>query len=232
MYESLNPNQFRAALHGFNREDVVAYIESLTVDHKKELSLLQESNAQLRGELQNASALLEKAKENANAKEQAQQLQLELTAAHEEIASLTAENRALQQENAALKAAKPAAAAPAAPALGAPIPPISEVLPPQPTPQRDYSEMELAAYRRAEVTERLARERAQDVYRQVRAVFANAANKFDTGKSDLDQMTKTLQMDVNQLLQLLANIRSAYNEAELSFQAVSEKNRQLSDTEL
>ena len=99
-------------------------------------------------------------------------------------------------------------------------------------PTKDYTELELAAYRRAEMTERLARERASDVYRQVQAVFSHANAKIDTGKSDLEQMTKTLQADMNQMMTLLENIRSAYSEAELSFEEVSEKNRQTMEAEL
>ena len=238
MSETLSGNQFRIALHGFNREDVVAYIDRTTLEHEKELRVLQDANARLRSELEQSSALLERAKEDSAAKEELLQTQSELATARAEISRLEDANESLRAEIDALtrqleelpKQAAPAAAQ--ASALTAPIPPIAEVMPVAPVPQRDYSELELAAYRRAEVTERLARERAQDVYRQVRAVFSNASSKFDTGKSDLDQMTKTLQMDVNQLLQLLASIRSAYTEAELSFQAVSEKNRQMADGEL
>ena len=238
MSDTLSGNQFRIALHGFNREDVVAYIDRTTLEHEKELRVLQDANARLRSELEQSSALLERAKEDSAAKEELLQTQSELAGARAEISRLEDANESLRAEIDALtrqleelpKQAAPAAAQ--APALTAPIPPIAEVMPAAPVPQRDYSELELAAYRRAEVTERLARERAQDVYRQVRAVFSNASSKFDTGKSDLDQMTKTLQMDVNQLLQLLASIRSAYTGAELSFQAVSEKNRQMADGEL
>lgn len=240
MSDTLNNHQFRLALHGFNREDVVTYLDQLTLDHEKELRVLQDANARLKSDLEQSNALLAQAKEDSGAKQALLEAQEELNTAKAEAARLQEINAGLTAEIAALQrkleeqAAAPAVqqVQPVQPALTAPIPPIQEVVPAAPAPQRDYSELELAAYRRAEVTERLARERAQDVYRQVRAVFSNAASKFDTGKSDLDQMTKTLQMDVNQLLQLLANIRGAYTEAELSFQAVSEKNRQMAESEL
>ena len=237
MSDTLNNHQFRVALHGFNREDVVAFIDRLTLDHEKELRVLQDANARLKSDLEQSNALLAQAKEDSGAKDALLQAQMELNNANTEIDRLREVNDRLRDEISTLekqleeRPVQPAAQS-AQPALTAPIPPIQEVVPAAPAPQRDYSELELAAYRRAEVTERLARERAQDVYRQVRAVFSNAASKFDTGKNDLDQVTKTLQMDVNQLLQLLANIRGAYTEAELSFQAVSEKNRQMAEGEL
>lgn len=242
MAETINGKNFRTALHGFNREDVVAYIESMTLEQEKERRFLQDANARLQKELDDAAAALAEAKERPdlqNALDEANksleayrrerdEAQQALEALRAEQVAMTAKNHALEAELAQLREQQ---ITPASAPLSAPIPPVAKVMPSAPT-QRDYSELELAAYRRAEVTERLARERAADVYRQVRSVFSNAAARFDTGKNDLDQMTKTLQLDVNQLLQLLSTIRSAYTEAEQSFQAVSEKNRELAESEL
>lgn len=41
------PNNFRSALNGFHREDVVNYIEYLTGKHRSELSRLQQENEEL-----------------------------------------------------------------------------------------------------------------------------------------------------------------------------------------
>lgn len=232
MAETFNGKNFRTALHGFNREDVVAYLESLTLEHEKERRSLQDANLRLSAKLDEAAAALEAAQESPALQEALDKATADLSAANEQLsaakaenASLVAKNRALEAELDQLREQKSVAAT-----LSAPIPPVSEVLPVQ-SPQKDYSELELAAYRRAEVTERLARERSTEVYRQVRAVFTNAAARIETGKSDLDQLTRTLQLDVNQMLQLLSTIRASYTEAEQSFQAVSEKNRQLAEAE-
>lgn len=234
MAENINGKNFRAALHGFNREDVVAYIDSMTLEQEKERRSLQDANLRLQSQLDEANEALEAAKENPSLRQTLDEATAELAELREELAKASSENVALTAKNHALEAElsqlREQQGNTAARPLSAPIPPVGEVLPIQPS-QKDYSELELAAYRRAEVTERLARERAAEVYRQVRAVFGNASARIDTGKSDLDQLTRTLQLDINQLLQLLSTIRSSYAEAEQSFQAVSEKNRQLAEAE-
>lgn len=233
MSETIQGGNFRTALHGFNREDVVAYIEKLTLEQEKERRSLQDANLRLTAQLDEAATALASAKENPALQQELAAKKEELSKAYAQLEALKAENVALTSKNRALEAEitqlreKDVKTTP----LTAPIPPVAEVLPAQNT-QKDYSELELAAYRRAEVTERLARERSAEVYRQVRAVFSNASARIETGKSDLDQLTRTLQLDINQMLQLLSTIRGSYAEAEQSFQAVSEKNRQLIESEL
>ena len=235
---------FRTALHGFHREDVVRYIDQITQANENDKQRLMDANARLYQELEQAGAAAQKL-------QQMRGLETELGAARQKMADLTEENNTLRSRCAELeaeveeakKAAKAAAEQPlqavgeaAAPVsdsvpvpqdLSAPIPPVQEITPTEQAPSKDYTEMELAAYRRAEMAERLARERAADVYRQVQSVFTHATAKMDTGKSDLEQLTQTIQEDVNQMMLLLSNIRSAYDEAELSFGEVSQRNREL-----
>ena len=68
------------------------------------------------------------------------------------------------------------------------------VAPQQPT----STERELEAYRRAERAERLARERADQLYRQTNGVLAEATVKVDQVASDIgaiaDQVSEQLQM--------------------------------------
>lgn len=220
--------QFRAALHGYNREDVVAFIDRLTREHEDATRRLQERNEQLRAELNEANEALAAAGDNAETEKA-------LSDAQTLIADLRARNAELEEQCQALSAQleqREEETPDTVPMsinqdLDAPIPPVMEVLPVELQPSKDYTELELAAYRRAELAERLARERASDVYRQVQSVFNHANTKLDTGKSDLEQLTGTLREDVNQLLNLLNNIHSAYDEAEQSFAEVSERNRQL-----
>ena len=227
MPELTNEMQFRSALNGFNREDVVAYIEKLTQEHETELAVLRERNAQLSHEL-------EAANENLARLGDSQITQEEMEAARERIGQLLNENQALEDRVAELEGSLSAneAGETEAPAdvteqdLTAPIPEISEVLPADVAPSRDYTEMELAAYRRAELAERVARDRAADVYREISS-FQHADTRLGVGKADLAEMTKAVQSDVSQLLHVLESIRSIYSEAEVSFNAVREKNQPL-----
>ena len=113
--------------------------------------------------------------------------------------------------------------------LEEPIPPVAEVLPVTVAPSKDYTELELAAYRRAELTERLARERSGDVYRQVQSVFEQANARLDTGRADLENLSRTLTADVNEMLTLLTNLNSAYRQAEESFAEIDARNRRLAE---
>lgn len=228
MSESNSAIRFRNALHGFNRDDVVSYIDSTAKQHEAELRQAQEQNLRLQRQLDEANQIIA----SLRASEDVQQ---ELDAAKERISRLLQDNEALaEQVNTLEEALANAPKEPEVPEvvtqdLTAPIPAIQEVLPVEVAPSKDYTELELAAYRRAELAERVARERAADVYREVNAVFTNATSKMDGGRQDLEQMTRTIQADVNQLMNVLAGIRSAYDEAEVSFNAVNEKNRQLTE---
>ena len=228
MSESNSAIRFRNALHGFNRDDVVSYIDSTAKQHEAELRQAQEQNLRLQRQLDEANQIIA----SLRASEDVQQ---ELDAAKERISRLLQDNEALaEQVNTLEEALANAPKEPEVPEvvtqdLTAPIPAIQEVLPVEVAPSKDYTELELAAYRRAELAERVARERAADVYREVNAVFSHATSKMDGGRQDLEQMTRTIQADVNQLMNVLAGIRSAYDEAEVSFNAVNEKNRQLTE---
>lgn len=228
MADNTTVNRFRNALHGFNRDDVVSYIESTAKQHEEELSQLREQNTRLHRQLDEANDTIARLQVNA-------QVQQELEAANLRVSELLQENQELAERVRSLEdslaAAPSVSEAPEVVTqdLTEPIPAINEVLPVEVAPSKDYTELELAAYRRAELAERVARERAADVYREVSAVFQHANTKMDGGRQDLEQMTRTIQADVNQLMNILAGIRSAYDEAEVSFGAVNEKNRQLTE---
>ena len=208
---------------------MVSYIERTTKEHETELRTLQQKNEELQRQLNDTTAALEQARQNQITPE-------DYESAKRRITELLTENQTLgdrveELENSLAKAAEhaPEQADVTEQDLTAPIPTVNEILPADATPSRDYTELELAAYRRAELAERAARERAADVYREISAVFQHANTKMGTGKQDLEQMTRAIQEDVNQLMQVLNGIRSAYNETELSFGAVSQRNQILSD---
>lgn len=220
--------RFRTSLHGFNREDVVSYIETSGREYEEELQKLRSANEGLRAQLQEATAAIAEAEQFRNAAQ-------ELEAARRRISALEGEKQGLmdqladleEQLRAAQSAAserQPVAETAVQPDLSEPILPIETVVPAEIAPEKDYTELELAAYRRAEMAERMAKDRAQEVYRKVQSIFGNASARLDTGKADLDQMTRTIRDDVDQMLLLLNNIMSAYEDAQTSFGAVSDGN--------
>lgn len=224
---------FRAALHGYNREDVVAFIDKMTRDHEKALRRMQERNDQLRDELAAANEALAAAGDSAETDKA-------LSDAQTLIADLQARNAELEEQLEALSARQESpdeeeqaetVPMPISQDLEAPIPPVQEVLPVELKPSKDYTELELAAYRRAELAERMARERAGDVYRQIQSTFSQANAKLDTGRADLEQLSRTLTNDVNEMLTLLTNLNAAYSQAEASFSEIGERNRALLENE-
>ena len=176
---------FRSALNGFNRTDVVQFIQRQTVEHEKSMRLLREENARLK----QASAE-PKVDEDALAEKDA--LTAQVTALTRENEELKAQIEFIAKEKAALvaslrdaqaqlasaeKALEEAKTAQAqkpqdepTPALDRPIAaPAGLTAPPS-----SFDDLELAAYRRAEQTERMARERAAAASNRMQNIFRQA----------------------------------------------------------
>lgn len=226
-------NQFRAALHGYNREDVVSFIDNLTREHEEAMRRLQEKNEQLRAELSESNEALAAAGDN-------EETEKALSDAQTLVADLRNRNDALEARVAELeerleeaKAERETETMPMKlpQELDEPMAPVEEVLPVNVAPAKDYTELELAAYRRAELTERLARDRANEVYRQVESVFGEAKERMDAGRTDLEQLCRTLTANVNDMLSLLTDLNGAYRQAEASFGEIGARNRRVLEEE-
>lgn len=94
-------------------------------------------------------------------------------------------------------------------------------------PETDYAELELAAYRRAEKTERLARDRAKDVYRKVQSVFGQANKTMESCHGDLAQLCQVLTANVSELQTVLTKLSSTYQETENTFAEIGARDREL-----
>ena len=151
---------FRSALGGFNRQDVVNYIEYMNNRHKSELE-------QLNTQLQTAQEALAKAG-NANNEE----LLAKLEAAEARCAEL--ETR-----------------------LG----------------QTPAADTELEAYRRAERAERLARDRANQIYAQANALLAEATLKIEAASDSFGTIS-------SQLAQQLEKSKTELQEAVAAMYAI------------
>ena len=165
---------FRSALNGYNRTDVVQFIQRQTIEHEKAMRLLREENARLK------QAAAEPGDKGGDRQAEIDELNRRIVALTQQNSELRVQNKTLSDEKEALEstlettrlslaAAEEAALAAvsqppkAVPTLDRPIaPPMGLVSPPG-----GFDELELAAYRRAERVEREANERANAIYRHL-----------------------------------------------------------------
>ena len=152
---------FRSAFYGFNREDVVRYIEYLNNQHKNQLD-------QLHNQLQAAKA----APVNT-------ELQDQLAAALEKCAQLEA-----QLTNAAT------------------------------------TEQELEAYRRAECTERIAQERAQQIRTQANAVLADATVKAEVASAQIAELAEQANQQLMAYQAAVTDTQNLFQDVVTSLSAI------------
>ena len=157
------PKNFRTAFNGFNREDVVSYLEYLKSRHASEINQLKTEAESLRSRL---DAYCD------------QQLE------KRDSSGLEEENAALRQRIQELEQEKEALAAELARQNQEPV---------------DYPAQELEAYRRAERTEREARERADQVYRRTSLVLNSAAEKLDCVTSQVGPLADSILEQIRHL---------------------------------
>lgn len=164
---------FRSAFNGFNREDVVHFIEYLNAKHTAEVNQL---NAELELARSRAGAV--------PATESGRQL-ADALAANEQLKAQLAE---LQKRFDALESEK--------------------------VPTIQYSTtQELEVYRRAERTERVAKERAEQVYHQVNGALADATVKVDDAFVQLGELTERISTQLAQLQEAVTGSRQALADA-------------------
>jgi len=210
---AVNQN-FRSAFNGFNREDVVHYIEYINAKHAEELNqlrseieFLQEKlntpdpeTAQLLAEAEAArDAYKEQLDEAISAKEA-----LESDRDHAaDVQALEAEILSLKKELAAALEAKTAAETARS------------------TASMQYRiEQELEAYRRAERTERIARERAEQVYRTTNGVLADATVRVDEAAAKISEMSDQVMQQLNQLQMAVSGSKQALKDAATTMYAI------------
>lgn len=179
---------FRTAMRGFNRTDVVQFIQNLTAQHEKELRVLQEENDRLTGTLETAQA--------------------ERDAAVAEKSALEEQLLTLRERPDAPEASPVDLDAPLAPPEG------------QPAPSEKLNELELAAYRRAEMAERLARERAASADEQLQALFAQMQDKLKLAAGDFDTVLNAFQTDFERLRQVIQSAQYALSDSGSGVKAV------------
>ena len=176
-------NTFRSAFNGFNREDVVRYIEYINAQHAAEINQLNSELAFLRKQAEQVPEVPASDEPDELIEQQASRIRELFDRCNEQeqqITDLTAKrDEALQQQ-------------------------IS---------YKSRVEEELEAYRRAERIERLARERAEQMYNQANAVLADATIKVDDAAALISQMSDKVMGNLAELQNAVASSKQSLRDA-------------------
>lgn len=200
-----NQKTFRSALNGFNREDVVHYIEYINAQHTAQVNQLTSEAEFLREKLAEAERIPAR---DPGMEVELATMQEQLQAAAEESAHLAEQLRAVLEEKNQLEEELQAALAAKYQAETA----RDAALAQQVTVQSRVEE-ELEAYRRAERAERLAKERAEKVYHRVNGVLADATVKVDDAAAQIGELTDQVMDQLNQLQSAVSGSKQALQDA-------------------
>lgn len=174
---------FRSAFNGFNREDVVHYLEFINAKHNNQVNQLTAEAEDLRQRLAQQPD-----------EDQLADLQAQIQELTDRLSESEARKEALEQECTELRR-KLEEQAQAAPAVTA-----------------DPS-AELEAYRRAERAEREARERADLVYYQANGVLTEATAKVDGISAEITDMADQVMAQLTQLQMAVSSSKQALQDA-------------------
>ena len=174
---------FRSSLHGFNRQDVASYLEYLNNRHAAQVNQL---NTDLEALRRQAAAPVEDP-QRAALEARCRELEQQLETARQERDEALAQREAAEQKLASARQDREEAL----------LRSCGEKL---------EANRELEAYRRAERTERIARERAEQVYSETGAVLTQASSRIEAA---LRQMTGISQQVTGQLDTLQTAIASS-----------------------
>lgn len=177
---------FRSALNGFNREDVVRYLEYLNQQHTAEINRLRSEIEFLRSNAAQEPKAAETGCSDLVEQQAARIRELfdQCKAQEETIAGLTARLETTESGN------KPAAGA------------------------------ELEAYRRAERAERIARERADQIYQHVNGVLADATAKVDEAAALIGSMAGHLSGQLAQFQNAVTESKQVLKDAAATMYAI------------
>lgn len=179
---------FRSAFNGFNREDVVNYIEYLNAQHAAEVSQLRSELEFLRNSAQQ-QPVAEECADSGLIEQQANRIR--------ELFDKCKE----QEQTIAELSARPES-------------------PAQPAAFKSCTEEELEAYRRAERAERLALERAEQVYHRTNAILSDATAKVDEAAAAMSRMTDHVSGQLTQLQDAVSGSKQALYDAAAAMYAI------------
>ena len=203
-----SPQNFRSSFNGFNREDVVNYISYMSNKHEMELNQLRQEADSMRQELEQLRGMGDEAQlqqENQSLRRQLEELQQEKEelmrkneALRHKFTQLLETRKAEQeqeQEQEQQEQLPPAE----------PQPTVQDRSPEEPVRADPYDcTEELNAYRRAESTERRARERAARMYEQANGILADASKGLEQSGGNLLELSRQVQLDLEEFQQAIA----------------------------
>lgn len=189
---------FRSALGGFNREDVVHYIEYLNRKNTNLVNQLRSENQEIQAEL----SALRSAGQEVPQNEAPTDAAARIAALEEEISGLNAaaaeKDRTISELNAQISA-------------------LTQQL--QNTAP-SMAQQELEAYRRAERTERAARERSQQIYRQTAAALAEATTLVDGNAQQFEKIAEQINAQLQLLQASVSDSKQALQDAASAMYAI------------
>ncbi len=185
----MNQN-FRSSLHGFNRQDVANYLEYLNNRHAAQVNQLNTDLEELRRQVQTPAADPQRLILESRCRELEQQLRQAQTERDEALAQ---KEEALQKLEDARKDREDA---------------LLRV-----SGERLDANRELEAYRRAERTERVARERAEQVYSETGTVLTQASNRIDTALRQMNGISRQVSTQLDTLQAAISSSRLALQDA-------------------
>ena len=187
------PQNFRSAFNGFNREDVVHYLEYINAKHTQLVNQLTSENQELRAAA-DRPVVEDQTELVASLQAQLADLTAQLEAEKNRCAELTAKLEAVENncQEPGLQKETPAPA----------VETISVL-----------ASEELEAYRRAERIEREARERSELVYFQANGVLTEASAKVDAISTDITDMADQVMRQLTQLQVAVSSSKQALQDA-------------------
>ena len=181
------PQNFRSAFNGFNRDDVVKYLEYINSRHHAQVNQLTGENDYLRQQLEAAQAA-------PGVQEELQRLQELCASQQEELQELRAVRAAMEARCNGMERE------------------LEEAQQAQSTVHCGV-EQELEAYRRAERMERQARERAEQIYRQTNSVLADATVQLEDASGGIFGLADQVMGQLEQLRTAVERSKQALKNA-------------------
>ena len=181
---------FRSSLHGFNRQDVANYLEYLNNRHAAQVNQL---NTDLEALRRQAEAPAEDPQRTA-LEARCRELEQQLSIARQERDEALAQREAAEQKLASARQDREEAL----------LRSCGEKL---------EANRELEAYRRAERTERMARERAEQVYSETGTVLTQASNRIEAAPRQMTGISQQVTGQLDTLQTAIASSRLALQDA-------------------